>query len=309
MELVFLGTGGAWGLPEIRCDCLICQEMGKKGEKRDRTSLLLSGDETLLVDCGPDARQQLARHHVERPAAVLISHEHGDHYMGLDELFVYKRIAPKGTFSPIPVYLTELSWAVIRDRFQYLHDLGVIEPKFLSPGQEISVGAFRVFPFKTNHGAFSNGSVGFMIRFADAGGKQIRLVYTSDFKDLPVVPPVILDADYLVIQSFWLNEPAENRPSHMSFQRALDYIDLLRPRKGTFLVHIGDADTVPGDPANAMTKKYEPRDPMRPPAGGVPYPIPRCQAQWEAVVARILTDRGISRKVTVAYDDMRVPLR
>lgn len=308
MDLVFLGTGGAWGLPEVNCDCQICREMRKKGEKRDRTALLLSGAQTLLVDCGPDARSQLSRNRVNRPDAVLISHEHGDHYMGLDELFVYKRIAPRGTFTPIPVYLTETSWGVIKDRFQYLEDMEVIEPRFLCPGQETSIGEFSVRPFKTDHGAFSNGSIGFLIRFAGPAGEEGRLVYTSDFKALPEVPSHILAPDYLVIQSFWLNEPAQNRPSHMSFQRAMEYIDLLEPRRETFLVHLGDADMVPGDPANSMTKKYEPRDPLRPPAGGAPYPIPYTHAEWEAVVRRILSDRGLPYKVTVAYDDQRVSL-
>ena len=56
MELIFLGTGGAWGIPEVKCECLICRELRKKGEKRDRTSFLLRGESNLLVDCGPGIR-------------------------------------------------------------------------------------------------------------------------------------------------------------------------------------------------------------------------------------------------------------
>jgi phosphoribosyl 1,2-cyclic phosphate phosphodiesterase len=90
MHLTFLETGGAWGLPELNCDCFICRQMRRKNETRQRTALLLQGAENLLVDCGPDIAAQLSRHSVPRPDAVLITHEHGDHYIGLDELFSYK---------------------------------------------------------------------------------------------------------------------------------------------------------------------------------------------------------------------------
>ena len=107
MELTFLGTGGAWGLPELACDCMICNEMRARGERRTRTSLLLKGKNTLLIDCGPDAREQLERNAVSHIDGVFISHEHNDHYIGLDELFAYLRNRPDGAFEPIPVFLTE----------------------------------------------------------------------------------------------------------------------------------------------------------------------------------------------------------
>jgi hypothetical protein len=94
----------------------------------------------------------------------------------------------------------------------------------------------------------------------------------------------------------------------MSFQRAIHFIELLKPGTGTFLVHIGDADMVPGDPANTNLKKYEPKDPLAPPSGGDPYPIPLNQEQWQQTVDRIVSDRALPYKVTVAYDDMRVRL-
>jgi phosphoribosyl 1,2-cyclic phosphate phosphodiesterase len=131
-------------------------------------------------------------------------------------------------------------------------------------------------------------------------------VYTSDFSDIPNPPPDILKPDYLVIQSFWLNEPVHNRPHHMSFQRALHFIERLAPRKKTFLVHMGDADMVVGDPANSQLKKYEPNDPLRPPSGGDPYPIPLNQPQWQATVNRIVSERQVPYPVTVAYDDLCV---
>ncbi len=306
MEVTFLGTGGAWGVPELNCNCMICREMRRKGEKRERTSLLLRDVSTLLIDCGPDARSQLSRQDIDGIDSLLITHEHTDHYIGLDELFTYKRNRPKDDFQPIPVYLTSESREVIHRRFDYLANMGVIRFCTIEPGRWYDVNEFKVLPFDTYHGDFAKGSVGFLVKAQGDSGREVRLVYTSDFSDIPSPPPDLLDPDYLIIQSFWLNEPVHNRPNHMSFQRALHFIEQLRPQKETFLVHIGDADKVANDPANNILKKYEPKDPLRPPTGGDPYPIPLNQAQWQETVNQIISDQQIPCRITVAYDDLRI---
>lgn len=308
MDITFLGTGGAWGVPELDCDCLVCREMRRKGEKRERTSLLLADESTLLIDCGPDARSQLSRQDMDTIDGVLITHEHSDHYIGLDELFAYKRNQPRGSFQPIPVYLTPKSHEVISKRFDYLEDMEVIRVCMIEPGRWFDVNEFQVLPFDTYHGPFAKGSVGFLVKIKGSSGEDVRIVYTSDFSDIPDPPADLFHPDYLVIQSFWLNEPVNNRPNHMSFQRAIHFIELLKPKKETFLVHIGDADMVSDDPANSLLKKYEPKDPMIPPSGGDPYPIPLNQAQWQETVDRVILDRDLPYKVTVAYDDLRARL-
>ena len=237
---------------------------------------------------------------------MLVTHEHGDHYIGLDELFVYKRQVPRGTFEPIPVYMSARSWEVIGRRFDYLENMGVIKVNPAEPGKWFGEREWRVFPFKTDHGTFAAGSLGYLITVRGAGSEETRIVYTSDFMELPTVPEEILRPDYLVIQSFWLNEPKENRPRHMSFQRAMEFISRLDPRKETFLVHMGDADMVPEDPANGVLKKYQPLDPLRPPESDKPYAIPLNQEQWQETVNRILRDRNLNYTVTVARDGLTV---
>lgn len=308
MDLIFLGTGGAWGVPELNCDCFICQEMRRIGEKRERTALLLSNRTNLLIDCGPDIRSQLSRHQVGRIDGVLISHEHGDHFIGMDDLLAYKRNVPRNTFSPIPVYLTEESWRVISPRFGYLEQMELIKSHKIDPNRWFRHEEYEILSFKTEHGSFAKGSVGFAIKFKDRFNRLVRLVYTSDFINIPEVHSELIAPDYLIIQSFWLNEPVHNRPNHMSFQRAIHFIERLEPKKETFLVHIGDADRVEGDPANNNAKKYEPQNPLRPPSGGDPYPIPLNQAEWQQTVDRIMSDRGLSYKITVAYDDLRIAI-
>lgn len=308
MDLIFLGTGAAWSLPELNCDCMICREMRRNGEKRQRTAFLLSGRTNILVDCGPDIASQLSRHQIDRLDAVLITHEHGDHYMGLDELFSYKRTRAKGEFEPIRVYMTQKSWEVVRDRFAYLEEMGVIKVQEIEPGSAYAFGEFAFVPFKTNHGPFALGSVGFIIKAKPRGSGGVRLVYTSDFEDLPETHPDLIHPDYLIIQSFWLNEPIENRPHHMSFQGALKFIERWKPKLETFLVHMGDGEMVPGDPANRMAKKYKSADPLKHPKSGDLYPVPLNQEQWQKTIDQISVDRHLAFKITVAYDDLRVQL-
>lgn len=308
MDLIFLGTGGAWRLPELNCDCLICRSMRRRREKRDRTALLLTGGMNVLIDCGPDIASQLSRHRITGLDAVLITHEHSDHFIGMDELFSYKRTCPRGSFDPIPVYLTAESWAVIGQRFSYLVDMGVISVHKVVPGGSFSFLGLNILPFKTRHSATAPGSVGYLLEGTGERGKAIRIVYTSDFMDIPDHLPQLMQPDYLIIQSFWLNEPIRNRPCHMSFQRALNFIALWRPLKETFLVHIGDGDMIPHDPANGMLKKYEALDPLTPPGSDHPYPIPLEQEAWQMTVDRILKDRQLPYKITAAYDDLTIRL-
>lgn len=305
MEIVFLGTGSAWSLPEHSCGCAICTKMTEMGEERTRTCFVLkSRGETILVDCGPDLCVQMKRYQLERPDLVLITHEHGDHYLGLDDLLVFRRSVPKADWSPIPVYATEESWQEIGVRFGYL--LGsLLEQRRAVPGTPLSGPRMRITPFKTFHGPFAKGSVGYVFE-AGTTDKPFKLVYTSDFMHLETEPDCLLEPDLLIIQVHWLNEPIENRPYHMSFQNALSYIKRWRPRTATYLVHISDADKVPGDPCNNFLKKYDALDPLADPNSKAPYPVPRCQSEWQQVVDRIGRDCGIPTPIIVARDGLRI---
>jgi hypothetical protein len=101
-----------------------------------------------------------------------------------------------------------------------------------------------------------------MIQGRDRSGEKGAAFVHVRFCRIPDMPSSLVGCDYVIMQSFWLNEPVDNRPKHMSFQNAIPYIKRLKPKHETYLVHMGDADRVPGDPANHMAKKYEPKDPL-----------------------------------------------
>jgi phosphoribosyl 1,2-cyclic phosphate phosphodiesterase len=302
MKLTFLGTGSAWSVPEIGCDCLICEEMRKRGERRTRTSLYLEARERILIDCGPDIARQWAANGLQGVDAVVITHEHGDHYLGLDELEALRRSSDPARWRPIPVYATEAAWQTIEERFGYL--LGkALERRVAHPGKPLGGLKTRIVPFKTFHGPFARGSVGCVV-----GQGRKRLVYTSDLLYVEAEGKLLWEPNVLVVQTNWLNEPRVNRPYHLSLQRALVMIRAWQPRERVFLLHISDADPVPGDPANVYLKKVPPADPLWDPRTREPYPIPTCQDEWQRIAVQAFADQGIKVPVQVAWDGLTVEI-
>ncbi len=85
-KLTFLGTGTSQGIPVIGCHCPVCSSSDQK-DKRLRSSALIEHQGLkILIDAGPDFRQQLLREGVDNLDAILITHEHKDHTGGLDDV-------------------------------------------------------------------------------------------------------------------------------------------------------------------------------------------------------------------------------
>jgi phosphoribosyl 1,2-cyclic phosphate phosphodiesterase len=303
MEILFLGTGAAWSLPEFSCKCAICRRMSELGEQRTRTSFLYRGLETVLVDCSPDIRIQMWRNRLERPDIILITHEHGDHYLGLDDLLAFRRSMPKDAWKPIPVYASQQTWEAIELRFGYLVG-SLIEKRLAVPGAPLEGTKLRITPFKTFHGPTARGSVGYVLE--ERSASEFKLVYTSDFVRLDEEPSTLGEPDVLIVQSHWLNEPEINRPNHMSFQNVLEYIRRWRPKRSTFLVHISDGDQIPGDACNDFLKKSVPAKRIAHPVTGEPYSVPRCHQEWQEIVDAICRDYQLPGPIVVARDGLSV---
>jgi phosphoribosyl 1,2-cyclic phosphate phosphodiesterase len=86
MKITFLGTGTSQGVPVIACDCEVCLSDNPK-DKRLRTSVMIESDNTtVVIDTGPDFRQQMLRENVQKVDAVVYTHEHKDHVAGMDDV-------------------------------------------------------------------------------------------------------------------------------------------------------------------------------------------------------------------------------
>ncbi len=123
MRITFLGTGTSTGVPVIACECDVCRSSRLPGSKnrRLRVSALLSwedeeGAKNVIIDTGPDFRQQMVLYRVQRLDAVLYTHYHADHLHGLDDIRIFcfrKR-------GPMPVYAGDETLKRIRVVYDYM---------------------------------------------------------------------------------------------------------------------------------------------------------------------------------------------
>lgn len=116
MKLKFLGTGTSQGVPVIGCTCEVCTSTDPK-DSRLRSSVMITTDETqkILIDCGPDFRQQMLSNHEKTIDIALITHEHNDHVIGLDDMrpLIFK------SGENMPLYCNHRVGQEIKNRFPY----------------------------------------------------------------------------------------------------------------------------------------------------------------------------------------------
>ncbi|WP_183577267.1 MBL fold metallo-hydrolase [Mucilaginibacter sp. X5P1] len=116
MTITFLGTGTSQGVPVIACDCEVCTSTDPR-DNRLRTSILIEGnDKTVVIDSGPDFRQQMLRANVQHLDAIVFTHEHKDHVAGMDDIraFNYRQNAP------VDVYATTRVQEALKKEFSYI---------------------------------------------------------------------------------------------------------------------------------------------------------------------------------------------
>jgi phosphoribosyl 1,2-cyclic phosphate phosphodiesterase len=116
LTITFLGTGTSQGVPVIACNCEVCTSDDPR-DNRLRTSILIEdGEKVIVVDSGPDFRQQMLRAKVQRLDAIVFTHEHKDHIAGLDDIraFNYKQQGPIDVYGDLRVQ------AALKREFHYI---------------------------------------------------------------------------------------------------------------------------------------------------------------------------------------------
>lgn len=118
IKFTFLGTGTSQGVPIIGCRCEVCLSLNLN-DKRLRSSLLIESETTtVVIDSGPDFRQQLLRADVRKLDALVITHGHKDHLAGMDDIRAFNYLQGK----PIDIYASNETQSTIRTEFSYIFD-------------------------------------------------------------------------------------------------------------------------------------------------------------------------------------------
>ena len=225
MNVYFLGTGTSQGIPVIGSDHPVCKSTNPK-DKRLRVSVWVHDvNFSIVIDCGPDFRQQMLTSKCQHIDAILFTHEHSDHTAGIDDIrpFNFKQGA-------IHIYAHPRVISNLKKRFDY-----VFETENRYPGAP-SVAAFEIennttfkikdksiIPINAYHGSLQ--VFGFRIE---------NFAYLTDIKKIETIEiEKLKNLDVLVINA--LRE--ESHHSHFNLQDALDFVTLVQPKK-TYLTHI-----------------------------------------------------------------------
>jgi phosphoribosyl 1,2-cyclic phosphate phosphodiesterase len=226
MQVHFLGTGTSQGIPVIGSQHSVCKSADSK-DKRLRVAVWITWDNhSIVVDCGPDFRQQMLNCGCTQLDGILFTHEHADHTAGLDDIrpFFFKQ------GSPIPVYGHQRVLQNLSKRFDYIFEnenkypgAPSVHPIEIVTDQNFVIGKTPVIPINVHHG---NVQV-FGFRIQDfAYLTDVKTIENTEIQKLKGVKVLVVNA---------LRE--ELHHSHFNLQEALDFINLVQPETA-YLTHI-----------------------------------------------------------------------
>ena len=225
MKITVLGSGTSVGVPTIGCHCSVCTSADPR-DNRLRPSILVSYEgRNILVDTTPDFRSQALRAGIERVDAILFTHSHADHMMGLDDVRPFN-FRQSGA---IPIYAAPDTMAAIRRCFPYIFDgadrntnVPQLEPRVLD-GSAFDLFGRQFLPVPVAHGKQT--IYGF--RFGEAA-------YLTDHSEIPETSMDLLrDLDVLFLDALRYKP----HPTHSTVERSLKTVEALGPRRA-FFTHI-----------------------------------------------------------------------
>ncbi|MFH2142497.1 MAG: MBL fold metallo-hydrolase [Bacteroidota bacterium] len=224
MKITFLGTGTSQGVPVIACDCEVCCSDDPK-DKRLRSSVLVEAEnQTILIDAGPDFRQQMLRAGVNNLDAIMITHEHKDHIAGLDDIrsFNYR------TKKAMPVYCNIRVKKALEREFFYVFN------KEKYPGiPEMDINIIRTEDFYINNICIKPIEV-LHYHLPVLAFRIEDFAYVTDTNFIPEKSmEKLMGLKILVINAL----RKKKHISHFNLEEALEIIKILKPEKA-YLNHI-----------------------------------------------------------------------
>lgn len=224
MRLTFLGTGTSQGVPVIGCKCAVCQSKDSR-DKRLRTSVFIEIEENhLLIDTGPDLRQQLLRENISRIDAVLLTHEHKDHLGGLDDIrpinfMMHQTMNLYGMKRVLKIIEKDYDYAFKTFKYPGVPNL-TLNPIYEEP---FSIGEIEITPILVKH-----------LTLPILGFRIYDLAYITDASFISEKEKRKLQGlKILIINALRLKE----HYSHFNLAQALELISELNPQEA-YITHI-----------------------------------------------------------------------
>ena len=222
MKLTFLGTGTSCGVPTIGCQCWVCRSVNPK-DKRLRCSALLETDTTrVLIDCGPDFRQQMMPLPFRQIDGILITHAHYDHMGGMDD------VRPYCQFGEINVYadpiackglLEMLPYCFAENRYPGVPAIGLYE---IHKHEPFGIGDLDIMPIEVMHHDLP--ILGYRIG---------KLTYITDMKTISDAEmPYLEGTETLVVNALRIKP----HHSHQTLKDAVSFSRRVGARQ-TYLIH------------------------------------------------------------------------
>ncbi len=227
-EIVFLGSGTSMGVPTLGCECEVCTSRDPRN-RRTRPSIAIEWAEedrryTVVIDTGPDFREQALRAGIRHLDAVLYTHAHADHILGMDDLRPLSFHHKPGS---LPLYADERTAGILRRIFDYTFAAGStytlrarVELRTLEGTQSIEVGGARFQRVPVLHGEMP--VAGF--RFGSAA-------YLTDMSSIPDASlPLLEGLDVLILDAL----RPQPHPTHANVEQALGWVERVQPRRAWF---------------------------------------------------------------------------
>lgn len=222
--LTVLGSGTSMGVPTIGCDCRVCHSDDPR-DSRTRPSVMVQYDQrTVVIDTTPDFRQQAIREAITRIDAVIYTHAHADHVLGLDDLRPLTFRRP----DHLPIYAHGATMDRLRSMFHYIFDDSYEYGGIARLDPHLIAGPFNLFgvcfqPVPILHGKEEIHGY----RFGQAA-------YLTDFSAIPQASMALLEGLDIVFLDALRHRP---HPTHSTLENSVELASKLRPRRA-FFTHI-----------------------------------------------------------------------
>jgi len=224
VKLTFLGTGTSQGVPVVACQCAVCLSENPK-DKRLRASVMIETEgQCLVVDAGPDFRQQMLTHQVRHLNGILITHEHVDHIFGLDDIRAFNWVQKQAT----DIYAEERVQIAIRRIFDYVFSTwkypGIPQMHLhLIENSSFMINDLEIIPIR-----------GYHYKLPVFGFRFGKIAYVTDVNHLEDAEiEKLRGLDVLVLNAL----RKEDHISHYSLSQALEVIAEVKPGKA-YLTHL-----------------------------------------------------------------------